>query len=249
MKAPTRRTAGWLAAILACSSIDASAQERWHWIAAPYLWAVDVSTDLDVPPPVSGGISRRTGFDDIVDKLDGAFQIHVEGQGDRFGVFADFTYLGLSDENTRRLFHSESDLDSRLFEAAAVWSPAEQRFTGVDIFAGLRYIDLDISSTITPTGPLGLPPIRVDLDKSFSDLMLGARYTWAFGDRWGLTLRGDGSWGDTEGTWNASVVANYKMKSGVWFFGYRYLDVDAQARGVEADLVLNGPAIGYGFKF
>lgn len=249
MKAPMRHAVAGLAAILACSSTDAAAQERWHWIVTPYLWAVDVSTDLEVPPPVSSGIARRTGFDDIIDKLDGAFQIHAEGQGDRFGVFADFTYLGLSDENTRRLFRSESDLDTRLFEAAAVWSPGEQRFTGADVFAGLRYIDLDISSTITPTGPLALPPIRVDLDKSFSDFMLGARYTWAFGDRWGLTLRGDGSWGDTEGTWNASAIANYKMKHGVWFFGYRYLDVDAEARGVATDLVVKGPAVGYGFKF
>ena len=249
MKAPMRHAVAGLAAILACSSTDAAAQERWHWIVTPYLWAVDVSTDLEVPPPVSSGIARRTGFADIIDKLDGAFQIHAEGQGDRFGVFADFTYLGLSDENTRRLFRSESDLDTRLFEAAAVWSPGEQRFTGADVFAGLRYIDLDISSTITPTGPLALPPIRVDLDKSFSDFMLGARYTWAFGDRWGLTLRGDGSWGDTEGTWNASAIANYKMKHGVWFFGYRYLDVDAEARGVATDLVVKGPAVGYGFKF
>lgn len=249
MNASMRHAMAGLAAVLACSSTDAAAQERWHWIVSPYLWAVDVSTDLEVPPPVSSGIARRTGFDDIIDKLDGAFQIHAEGQGDRFGVFADFTYLGLSDENTRRLFRSESDLDARLFEAAAVWSPGEQRFTGADVFAGLRYIDLDISSTITPTGPLALPPIRVDLDKSFSDFMLGARYTWAFGDRWGLTLRGDGSWGDTEGTWNASAIANYKMKHGVWFFGYRYLDVDAEARGVATDLVVKGPAVGYGFKF
>lgn len=248
MNVSMRRAAAGLAAILACSSSDACAQERWNWVVAPYLWAVDVNTDLDVPP-LSGGIGRRTGFGDIIDKLDGAFQVHVEGQGDRFGIFADYTYLGLADDTTRPLFRSESDLDTQLFEAAAVWSPAEQRFTGVDVFAGLRYIDLDISSNITPTGPLGLPPIRIDLDRSFSDFMVGTRYTWAFADRWGVTLRGDGSWGDTEGTWNASVVANYKMKSGVWFFGYRYLDVDAQVRGVGVDLVVKGPAVGYGFKF
>ncbi|MDR0182029.1 hypothetical protein [Lysobacter arvi] len=249
MKASMRHAMAGLAALVGLASTDAAAQERWHWIVAPYLWAVDVNTDLDVSPAVSNTISRRTGFDDIIDKLDGAFQIHAEGQGDRFGVFADFTYLGLADENTRRLFHSDSDLDTRLFEAAAVWSPGEQRFTGADVFAGLRYIDLDIASTITPTGPLALSPIHVDLDKSFSDFMLGARYTWAFGERWGLTLRGDGSWGETEGTWNASLIANYKMKSGLWFFGYRYLDVDAQARGVEADLAVKGPALGYGFRF
>ena len=227
----------------------ASAQDRWNWIVAPYVWAVDISTDLETPPPASAAITRRLSFGDVVDKLDGAFQMHAEGQGEHFGVFADFTYLGLSQDSSRRLFEAESDLDTRLFEAAAVWSPGGQRFTGGEVFAGLRYLDLDIASTITPTGPLGVPQMRVDLDESFSDFMLGARYTWSFAERWGLTLRGDGSWGETEGTWNASLIANYRMKSGAWYFGYRYLDVDAQARDVSTDLVVKGPAIGYGFAF
>ncbi|WP_396616435.1 hypothetical protein ACHZ97_01705 [Lysobacter soli] len=227
----------------------ASAQDRWDWIVAPYVWAVDISTDLETPPPASAVITRRLNFGDVVDKLDGAFQMHAEGQGEHFGLFADFTYLGLSQDATRRFFQAESDLDTRLFEAAAVWSPGGQRFTGGEVFGGLRYLDLDIASTITPSGPLGVPQFRVDLDESFSDFMLGARYTWAFGGRWGLTLRGDGSWGDTDGTWNASIVANYRMKSGAWYFGYRYLDVDAEARGTSTDLVVKGPAVGYGFAF
>lgn len=242
-----------LLATLASASLavspEARAQERWDWIVAPYLWAVDIGTDLETPPPASSLITRRLSFGDVIDKLDGAFLMHAEGQGEDFGVFADFIYLGLSQDATRRLFHAQSDLDARLFEAAGVWSPGEARFTGVDVFAGLRYLDLDIASAITPTGPLGLPQVRVDLDESFSDFMLGARYTWSLGERWDVTLRGDGSWGETDGTWNASVMANYTMKSGAWYFGYRYLDVDAQAHEVAMDLVIKGPAVGYGFKF
>lgn len=236
-----------LAVLLA--SPAAASQERWNWIVAPYLWAIDVKTGVEAPILEPDGVVRRASFGDILDKFDGAFQLHGEGQGDRFGLFADFTYLGLSDEESRRLFRTKTDLDTRLFELASVWSPGAERFTGVDVFAGLRYIDLDITATITPTGPLGLPPNRLDASESFSDFMLGARYTWALTDRWGVTLRGDGSWGDTEGTWNASIVANYKMRSGAWFFGYRYLDVDANVRDVTTDLVIKGPEIGYGFKF
>lgn len=246
---PMTRCAFVLPLGLLAWSGTAGAQDRWNWIVAPYVWAVDISTDLETPPPASAAITRRLSFGDVVDKLDGAFQMHAEGQGEHFGAFADFTYLGLSQDSSRRLFQAESDLDTRLFEAAAVWSPGGQRFTGGEVFAGLRYLDLDIASTITPTGPLGVPQMRVDLDESFSDFMLGARYTWAFAERWGLTLRGDGSWGETEGTWNASLIANYRMKSGAWYFGYRYLDVDAQARDVSTDLVVKGPAIGYGFAF
>lgn len=247
MKRYARITPVAVALLIPCGA--AGAQGRWDWIVAPYVWAVDISTDLETPPPASAVVSRRLSFGDVVDKLDGAFQMHAEGQGEHFGLFADFTYLGLSQDATRRIFQADSDLDTRLFEAAAVWSPGGQRFTGAEVFAGLRYLDLDIASTITPTGPLGVPQFRVELDESFNDFMFGARYTWAFGGRWGLTLRADGSWGDTDGTWNTSIVANYKMKSGAWYFGYRYLDVDAQARSVSTDLVIKGPAIGYGFAF
>ena len=46
-----------------------------------------------------------------------------------------------------------------------------------------------------------------------NDFMLGARYTWSLSERWGLTLRGDGSFGDTEGTWNTSAVAPKRTDS------------------------------------
>ena len=216
---------------------------------APYLWAIQVKTDLQAPILGPDGVTRRTSFNDVIDNFDGGFQVRAEGQGDRFGVFADFTYLGLANDATRPLFRADIDLDTRLFEVAGVWHFGEERFTGADVFAGLRYIDVDIGSVITPAGPLGVGPIRLDGGESFSDFMLGARYTWALSDRWGLTLRGDGSWGDTEGAWNASIMSNYKMQSGAWYFGYRYLDVDAESGNISTNLVIHGPEIGYGFKF
>ena len=69
--------------------------------------------------------------------------------------------------------------------------------------------------------------------RTYNDFMIGARYTWNWTDRWGVTLRGDGSSGDTEGTWNASVVGHYRMEHGAWLFGYRYLSAEFQT-GAEA---------------
>lgn len=236
------------AALCLSPSANAAAGEDWEWVVAPYGWAASIGTDLETSVPPSGGISTDTEFDDIVDKLDGAFQIHVEGQGERFGMFADFTYIGLANERTRPRFSSAADLDARLFELAAVWSPSDGTYTGLDVFAGLRYIDLDLSVDIDPVNP-AFDPARVDTSESFSDFMLGARYTWSLSDRWGLTLRGDGSFGDTEGTWNTSAVASFRTKSGAWFFGYRYLSVELDADGNKTEITMSGPQIGYGFIF
>ncbi|QDH70439.1 hypothetical protein [Marilutibacter alkalisoli] len=243
-------TFGTAALCLMAISLQAQSADGngWDWIVAPYGWAASIGTDLERAQPPAGGVSTDRGFDDIVDKIDGAFQIHIEGQGDRFGMFADFTYLGLADEREHPRFHTESDLDMRLFELAAVWSPGEGRYRGLDLFAGLRYIDVDLTVRFVPANT-AFSPSTFDGSDSYSDFMFGARYTWALSDRWGLTLRGDGSFGDTEGTWNASAVAQYRMKHGMWVFGYRYLSVELETGDTSTEITMSGPMIGYGFTF
>ena len=239
-----------VAMLLASASAHAQAadNEGWDWMVAPYLWGVSFDTDLERTEPPAGGISSDSSFDDVLDKFDGAFQVHVEGQTDHWGVFADFTYLGLADEHEQPRFRTETDLDARLFEIAGVWSPDDQRYRGLDVFAGLRYIDVDMTVRFDPENP-AFDTTTFDGSQSFNDFMVGARYTWALSDRWAVTLRGDGSSGDTEGTWNASAVANYRMKHGTWLFGYRYLSVELETGDTNTELTMSGPMIGYGFIF
>ena len=243
------KVAAFSIAVPLCFSLPANAAEGggWDWMVAPYLWATDIGVDLDTRfPRVSG--STDVSFGDIIDKLDGAFQIHAEGQGDSFGGFADLTYLSVSDSTDRPRVRTESELDTVLFELAAVWSPGEERFRGVDVFAGLRYLDMDVTTDLIPANP-SLPSVRVDSGDSFSDFLLGVRYTWALSERWGLTLRGDGSWGDTDGTWNASAIAQYRTSNGAWLFGYRYLDIEIEKGDARSNITISGPGVGYGFRF
>lgn len=234
--------------IAASFSASAADNTGWDWMVTPYAWATSIGMDLRTGQPPAGGTSADNDFDDVIDKLDGVFQAHIEGRGDRIGMFADFTYLGLADSHDHPRFRTDSDLDARLFELAAVWTPGADRNQGLGIFAGLRYIDVDLTVNLRPTGPI-LETTSIDGEDNYSDLMLGARYTWALSDRWGLTLRGDGSFGGTEGTWNASAVADYRMKRGAWLLGYRYMDVELESGGNEVDITMNGPMVGYGFKF
>lgn len=220
----------------------------WDWIIAPYAWAAGVSTNLRTGTPPAGGISTDTDFDDVIDKIDGAFEVHVEGQGDHFGVFADFTYLGLADDHERPRFHTESDLDTRLLDMAGVWNPSGRKFEGLELFAGLRYIDVDFSAQFVPTNP-AFPMSSINTGETFNDFMLGARYTWRFNDRWGMTVRGDGSFGDTEGTWNTSLFGQYRTQHGVWALGYRYLDISLEPNNHALDITVDGFVVGYGFRF
>jgi hypothetical protein len=223
----------------------AAAGEGWDWTVAPYLWAASIGTDVNADAPPAG---TDSDFPDIIDKIDGAFMGRLEAQGDHFGAFADVIFLSLADDNDHRLSHTESDLDAWLIDAAGVWSPGDDRSRGLGLFAGLRYVDVDLSVRVDPTNPL-FDTATIGTNKGYSDVLVGARYTWAFSERWGLTLRGDGSFGDTEGSWSASAIAQYRTSNGGWLFGYRYLSVEIGSGNGNTELTLSGPAIGYGFSF
>lgn len=226
-----------------------SAQEPWNWSIIPYVWAPNITADLETGLPPDGGSSNDTSFGDLVDDLDGALMLHVEGGGDRFGIFADFLFLGIASDSDRERFRTDSDLDVRLFDLAFAWRPGGVRGEGFELFGGLRYIDLDFAVDFTPTNP-ALPVTTLDTGDSYNDFLIGARYRFAMSQRWSLNLRGDSSFGDTEGTWNASAIADYRTDHGSWFAGYRHLEVDLELGDAnELDITVTGPIFGYGFSF
>ena len=89
-------------------------------------------------------------FPGVLEDLDGTFQAHAEGQGDLLGLFGDVLYLGLSDHDERARFTSKSDLDAIVFDAGLVWNVEPKRYEGMDLFAGLRYIDVDFRAQFDP---------------------------------------------------------------------------------------------------
>ncbi|UWX04811.1 DUF202 domain-containing protein [Pseudoxanthomonas sp. NC8] len=67
---------------------------------------------------------------------------------------------------------------------ALPWASGE-RDRGLDLFGGVRYIDLDLNVRFEPNNP-ARPPSSLDAGARYLDLLLGARYTWALNERWGL---------------------------------------------------------------
>jgi hypothetical protein len=235
------------ATLLAAAPLaPAAAQSNdWSWGITPYVWGASISTDLreDAPP-----VGNETDFSSIIDKIDMAFMGHVEGQGQDIGLFADVLYLSLADDAQRRFSSTESDLDAMIYELAVVWSPGEMQNRGLELFGGLRYMEVDFQTQIDPVNPL-LNTWGVELDRSYADAMIGLRYRADLSDKWGYSLRADGAWGDTEGSYNASAMLLRRTGSGEWAFGYRYFDTELKVRTSSLALQLHGPAVGYSFRF
>jgi hypothetical protein len=237
---------------VALSLLAAAPQARaagdWQWSATPYIWAtgLTVDSDFDAPPVDDGSGNSDTRFNDLIDKLDGVFQGHFEGRSDHWGGFIDYTFIGFADEKERTFVRTESDLDARLLEMAVFWSPGGERDHGLDIFGGLRRIDVDATVDFTPVNP-AFPSTSYKDNRGFNDFLIGARYTWELSEKWNLTLRGDGSFGDTDGTWGASGLFTRETGNGAWVFGYRYLTADFSNDFTDYSITLHGPEIGYAF--
>lgn len=217
----------------------------WDWQLTPYLWLPTVGVDFYRDVPAFGNESR---FPDIVSEVDGAFMLHAEGQGDRFGLFGDITYFSVSEQRTRPAFTTDSGIDSTVFELAGVWNVEPERYKGLELFAGLRYFDVDFEAGIAPSNPI-FAPVGFGQDRSYADFLLGGRYHASLSERWGLTLRADGSWGESDGSFGANLMFSYSMTRGAWLFGYRYLQVDLPTREQSVEVDLAGPAVAYAFRF
>lgn len=237
-----------LAMAIATAAAPAAAQDAgWDWMIEPYAWAASIGTDMrTLRPPTEA--DNETSFSDIIDKLDGAFMARIEGRNDHYGAFLDFIYLGLGDESERRVLSTSSDLDARLVDAAFSFRLGADRESGLDLFAGTRIVDVDVNASFIPHNP-EFEPRGIDVGKTYVDLLLGGRYAWKTSDRWGITLRADGSLGATDGTWSTSLMASYRTGNGAWLFGYRYLEAEFGNGNADVTLDLSGPLVGYGFRF
>jgi hypothetical protein len=238
------------ALILGCSAGTVSAAEgEWDWSIALYAWMAGLNDTIYVNDREVGEIDMS--FSDILDDLDMTLMLHGEGFRDQWGFFADYLYLGISDEDKGDLATVDSSVDSTIFELAGVYRPSG-RPEGFEAFAGLRYFSMDIELDITT--PAGTN--RTRSDSNYTDFMVGARYTGLINENWFYRLRADASGGSTEGTWNLVGSAGYifgKKQNMNAVFGYRHLEIDLEddqgPLTVRNDLKMSGPFVAFNYRF
>jgi len=85
-----------------------------------------------------------TEFSDLVDTLDTSLQLHFEGVGERWGLFADVTYIELSDSVEGELGFGRLDveLEETTIEGGLIWRPGGGA-AGLDVLIGARYLGVD----------------------------------------------------------------------------------------------------------
>ncbi len=199
-------------------------------------------------PPIDIDTGNTTRFPDLVGKLGGIAEVHGEVQGDTFGALGDLMYLSVNGSRDGQFISTKSEIDATVMELAGVWSPGDSRFDGFEAIAGVRYFSTTFDYKFSVADP-SIPQARIHISDDWTDFMIGGRYTTSLSDRWSLTFRADGGFGDTDTNFNTSLTANYKTGNGAWRFGYRYMDTKFDPAGRKVGLELYGPTIAYAFVF
>ena len=232
---------GALGLLLACTGARADSQDT-DWLGIVYLWGAGISVDTK---DASAGID----FNDLIDSLEMAGMGHVEVQGDTLGGFVDVVFVGVGSNESLPNFHLNTDNDTSAMDLAMIWSPGAERMTGIELYGGLRYIANDFHLVVDPDPP-ALPTFSTGENKSYTDLLVGARYIAPLSDRWRLTFQGDLSGGDTEGTWSLGAYAAYVMGQHRFIAGYKHLEMDLESgQGNSLTVTMSGPVLAYGYAF
>ena len=229
-----------------------SAAQEPEWLVAPYIWGSSVSWDLAARG--DGTLSAR----DLADKTDGAGLIRIEWARDEWGFALDWVGISLSENSIITAqgafepidINTRVELDVDILELGGFYRPSGND-TGVQYLFGLRRTGTDSTLLLTP--PVG-PTQRLDDDRDFTDVYVGARFLHRFNDTWDLSLRADYGFGDTDGTLN--LLGGVGWRSAGYFglhLGYRHLamEFDQNFDGEEAttDIDLTGPFLGFMFRF
>jgi hypothetical protein len=191
---------------------------------------------------------------------------HFEGRKGHWGMYLDTIYLNISDSNTVSVgpggpilddLTAEAGLKMKLYDAGGLYRlsdpGADFQF---DLLGGIRYIDVDVDVSLLLPGP-GAGELDISAGPTETDVMLGARMIGRFAQRWHWALRGDFSFGGTEGTYNGLASIGYTFGQSELFTltaGYRYMSIDMEGESrlgnpIRTDITMYGPIVGFIFNF
>jgi hypothetical protein len=221
----------------------------WQWALTPYLWASDVSMEIEEAGEPVGGVDL--GFGDLLDKVDLASQMHFEGRRGVHGILFDVTYIDAGKNQSLMDITLSPDIDLFIIEVGGFFSTNEEVY-GLDLLYGARILDIDQQIDLLFPEPVSQRVTAVDISDSLTDVFLGLRYSSQFGQKGSFHIRGDYGFGDTEGTANVVLGLGYGLgQTGKYrlLVGYRHMELEIEDGTTETELEMSGPMLALQINF
>jgi hypothetical protein len=226
--------------------VGAQQADSMQWSITPYIWGSQTSVDLEFRGNDLGGDS--ISFSDLLDQLDSALMIHVEGGRGSWSTFADLTYLETSDTEERPLLTVDTESETTVLDVGVAYWPGGVG-SAWNLFGGVRYSGFDDRYRFGIGGE-ELATRRNTND--YYDALIGFRYRFELSPRWSLATHADVSFGDSEGTYMLRAMFAYtvgKRQKNRILFGYQYKQAEFRDSDLRTDFSYYGPLAGFDFRF
>ena len=230
------------------TAVSAQQSSGTAWSLTPYVWGPTTKVDLRFRDADIG--SGEISFNDLLDALDAAFMVQLEGGKGSWSAFADLTYLKTSDTVESTVFTIDTKSKQTFLDVAIAYWPGGFG-SQFNVFGGVRYSGLD--DRYSYVGNIGgLVEGELHNKNSYYDALLGLRYRFDFSDRWQLLTHGDYSFGDSEGVY--IIRANFayavgKRQQNRILFGYQYKESEFKDGDLTTSFTYHGPMAGFDFRF
>ena len=234
--------------------LPASAQAQsddWEFVIAPYVLFGSLTGEGALGPVAATPVDLS--FGDLVENLQFAAMAHGEVWKGAWGFVGDVVFLSLGSDIS---LPGARVLDIGVEEVVAE-GLLSRRFVRpdrqVDLFAGIRYWDLDLDLQLVDGPGAGL-----DLGEKWVDPIAGVRLIQDVAEDWLVIVRGDiGGFGvGSDFSWNAQGGVGYEVSNSFSLVAqYKALDVDFEndeagaAAFLSYDTTTHGPVVGFVFRF
>jgi hypothetical protein len=249
-----------LVATLAPAAADAA--DDWKFAVTPYLWGAGVNGTATVKRHEA---DVDQSFSDLLSDLDFAMMVNVLARKERFGLYGDVLYLGVTDTTPVTnaagvtLLEAETSVDSWIIDFGASWEATRWGGSGagkagfLDLTFGGRYWTMD--TEIKAESQFFAGERSVSQSMGWVDPVLGARFITDLTPKLRLIGAGDiGGFdiGDASKlTWSASAYLGWRFSPMIsaWA-GYKHLAIEREDdKNNSIDLAFSGPVLGVSFTF
>lgn len=243
------------ACLVAVATVPASpvlAQEAtgWTFAISPYAYLPALSSSVGTE---FGSVSADSSTSDILSDLDMAFMGAFEARNGRWSLILDLLYADLAADQATPLglFFSKARVETQLsmFTTYAGYRVYETDRAAIDLLGGGRFFWLDVDLKLEP----GILEGRSEsLDDNWADVVVGVRGRFDLTDSWFATGLADfgGMGGGSSESWQIFGSIGYQFDPR-WSAqaGWRYVSIEQRIDGQNVELDLNGPILGFTYRF
>lgn len=249
----------WMKRLLMIAALAAPspvlAQDDWNYRTTLYGWATGLASTVDTP---QGEIETEIEFEDVLDDLDFAVFGAFEANKGRWSVVFDAMYADLTTDLNTPLDgapFSRGEVETQLvmLTSYGMYSVVDDDKTSLQVGGGVRYFNTTIDTSLIGQG--AAPDVAFSVDGDWVDLVLAARLTQSFTEKWyGVGYADIGGFGigdeSSDLTWQGFAGVGYRFNE-TWATtgGYRYLSIERELSGQETTTEIYGPYLGLQISF